>query len=283
MCPWGGYDVGSIPATPTTMIKKYGILIATAILFSVLSAGGVFAYITIKEIKEENTILRSQMQVASSSIENNPPDTVSATTTASLIASTTDKDSADQIPEIGVKNSTPTKSVSEPSSNEPSIKTENATVEPVVAKEVVTTSGPSKPSIVISAVKQTSFPDGLGGTYGAYQIEFEVTPQNEDIFIAKTTNSSISAGNIALTHSVVGEGFTGQQSDQFECSNLADGLCKFKNDGITRTMTFTIFLTPDKEGSGSYALLFESLNYFEGNVKKNLPINKKTASIQVLY
>lgn len=283
MCPWGGYDVGSIPATPTNMIKKYGILIATAILFSVLSAGGALTYITIKEIKEENSILRSQMQAASSSVENNPLDTVSATGTESLIASTTDTDSVNQISEIAVKNSTPAKPVPAPSNNEPSVKTENATPEPVVAKEVVNASEPPKPNIVVSAVKQTSFLDGLGGTYGAYQIEFEVTPQNEDIFIAKTTNSSISAGNIALTHSVVGEGFSGQQSDQFECSNLAGGLCKFKNDGITRTMTFTVYLTPDKEGSGSYALLFESLNYYEGDVKKNLPINKKTASIQVLY
>ncbi len=293
MCPWGGYDVGSIPATPTFMIKKYGLLIGTAVTFSIISAGGVFLYISIKEIKNENATLRSQIQDTDTTKDSSQFETISTSSSESS-SSAKEDDSATEVSELANKNSLGFENVA-PDSN-PKVK--NLPPTPVAtpkSEEVVEqpeqpeqpkqpeSQKSETPSIVVSSIYQAAMFDDMGGTYGAYAIEFTITPQNEDIYIAKSTNSSLSTTNVALSHSIVGAGFSGLQSDNFKCSNLADGLCKFKNDGIARTMTFTIYLTPDEEGSGSYGILFETLNYYEGSVKKSLPINRKTASVQVLY
>lgn len=272
----------------TTSNKKKQVLILCGVLiFGVFATGIVYTSTVISGIKSDNAQLKSLIeynqnnQVSESQnvqIETGlEKDEVLASSSEESIEKNEFVDTVKAISNPSVKKVTPPAPVvlvDAPEAGPEKI----ATLETSESfKEEV------KSEISIVAVRQTSFPDGYGGTYGAYEIQFAVTPKDNDILISKTTNGSIGTGNIALSYSIIGKEFTGVQNERFECVLLSDGDCKFKADGKTRIMKFTIFLNPDEEGGGNYAVLFDKLTYYQNGAEKDFVINRKTASIQVIY
>lgn len=143
-------------------------------------------------------------------------------------------------------------------------------------------SGPETNFSVV-AIRQASYPDGLGGTYGAYEMEIAISTDGTDILVPPTTSNTIGTGNIGFSYSVVGDNFRGIQDSQVNCSLKQNDYCKIKNDGKVRTITVTIFLYPDQDSSSNYAVNFEKMYYYQDGVRNEYSIGRQTAPISIVY
>jgi len=140
-----------------------------------------------------------------------------------------------------------------------------------------------EPDFLISAVKQTSFPDGFGGIYGGYEVVMLVTaPENSDVLIPQTTTNTVGAARIGFSYSVIGENFRGVENSQVICPVRRDGNCRVKA-GKSSEITTTIWLYPDADSNGNYSVMFDEMYYFFNGEWYTYDIARTTAKINLMY
>lgn len=138
-------------------------------------------------------------------------------------------------------------------------------------------------SIEIASIRQAAYSDTYGGTYGSYEIELAINTTEGDIFVAPSTSNTVGTGDIGFSYTVLGDSFRGIQDSKITCSLKQDDYCKIKDDGVVRKITITIFLYPDSESNGNYAINFEKFFYHQNGSKKEFDINQKTVPINIQY
>ena len=137
--------------------------------------------------------------------------------------------------------------------------------------------------ISVAAVRQTSYPDGYGGVYGAYELVLKVQANVDDIYIPMTTTDTVSASEIGFSYSIVGPEFRGvQNSDVSGCTNFNNNFCKFKV-GQDKYITVTVWIYPDSDSNGNYSVNFGTVTYYEGDERKEFVVDRETAKINLYY
>lgn len=138
----------------------------------------------------------------------------------------------------------------------------------------------------IRNIRQTSYPDNYGGVYGSYEIEIAVTAGSKKIYIPMTTNDSVGTGIIGFKYSIEGGTFKGMQDSEVSCSAIYKNKYCTVSAGKTRVITTTVWLTPNAQGDGNYAVSFDSLHYYTdiNGEKKTLQLDEsKTDAINLYY
>lgn len=273
-------------------IPFISIILATVIL-TVASAGGYGVY-KYRQIVIENAELKSQTKVQQAPVEERQK--TSDVKISEKEASTTEATSSK---EIAHKNTPPKEIVYTIQKSKVNTKSEiDAAVikalaaqtksHPIVtnsesAKESTTTEQPvvlTSP-IKVNSVRQTSYPDGFGGTYGSYEMNITVTALGGDIDIPQSTTDTVGTASIGFSYSVLG-GFGGTQKSRVSCSLMRGTYCEI-NDGTSGNITVTVWLNPGQYNNGNYAVQFDQISYLLNKESKIFDVNRKTANINLTY
>jgi hypothetical protein len=268
------------------------LVVITGIIFSGLGYG----VYTFKKMAQENADLQAQFAVLKNSDNKQTPVATSTETPAvpiiiessATVSTSTNVAQKENVTEV--KTLTPTKPVAKIVQDNPSAETVSTKTKDVTSEQPKTetqaqlpVSVPVSSPIKVLAVRQASFADGYGGTYGSYEIQIQVSSANGDILIPMTTNDSVGTGVIGFTYSIIGDTFKGVQKSKFSgCSNIKNNYCKF-GEGQTKDLTLTVFLTPYSNGTGNYSVEFNQLSYTENGIDKTYDINRKTQNINLVY
>lgn len=154
--------------------------------------------------------------------------------------------------------------------------------EPIIGGTVEEVNTQSE-TIEIIHVGQTAFEDDYGGVYGAYGLDIKITAVDQEIMIPMTTTDSIGSGVIGLSYNTEGNpAFKGRQESKLKCAIMTNGFCKVK-PGDDLTVELTVWLMPDSETSGNYALNFDEMKYFIDGEEKTFSIDRSTSKINIYY
>lgn len=266
------------------------------LVFSIATLSGlavcgalIFGLFTLNKMNKENLALRQQIEEKASELQTTNSSTTISNVTQNNdeVATGTQEDAQETKQENGDSNEDSQKvivhkevvyvpqkvstSAPEPSQEATSTKIENALITP-------------EANITVTGLKQTIYLDEYKRPYGSYQLELSVDPDGGDIFIPMTTTDTMGTGLIGFSYSIT-SGFKGSQDSQVSCSLSVGKFCKFKSDGQARNVTVTIFLDPDSDNAGNYAVNFENINYYyspDGSSKQEtFSINRKTQTIHL--
>ncbi len=280
------------------------ILAISALVVTVSGAGyGVYKF---NETKQENERLRNEIankEVPNDSLESDVQEQATSTAKAEETQATTTDDSAKDVEVSKVEAIKPEKEivyVPQPTPINQSQKQAeiDAAVQAALAEqqsqsepEVTTPEPEEEPEPIanpqttfeVVAIRQTAYPDGYGGTYGSYEMEISISSTEADILVPPSTSNTIGTGDIGFSYTIAGDSFRGIQDSKINCGLKQDGFCKIKNDGRARNITVTIFIYPDEESNGNYAVNFEKVYYYKNGSKQEYSVNRQTASINLQY